>query len=54
MALLNRLKEVVGEESGPNRYECPECGREYEVDAPPDRVICTSCGNEDVTLLEEG
>jgi Zn finger protein HypA/HybF involved in hydrogenase expression len=54
MALVSRLKGIVGGESAPNQYECPECDRTFEVDAPPERVICSGCGNKDVRLAEGG
>lgn len=52
MALVSRLKGIIGEEPGPAQYECPECDRTFEVDAPPERVICSRCGNKDVTPVE--
>ena len=52
MAIVNRLTEIVGEETGPTAYECPECDRRFEVDAPPERVVCSACGNGDVRQVD--
>lgn len=49
MAIAQKIREwLPSSESQPNAYECGECGREFEVDAPPERVICSSCGSEDI------
>lgn len=49
MSVIQRIREAVPTgESEPNRYECADCGRTFEVDAPPERAICSSCGNADV------
>lgn len=37
---------------GPTQYRCGDCGREFEVDAPPSRAVCSECMNEDVTMVE--
>lgn len=52
MGLADRVKDVIGIDStDPNNYHCPECDRTFEVDAPPERVICSSCGNKDVEVV---
>lgn len=50
---VQRLKELlpIGK-TGPHTYDCPECDRTFEVDAPPNRVVCSNCGNRDVKLVE--
>ncbi|MFB6173734.1 MAG: hypothetical protein ABEI39_03750 [Halobacteriales archaeon] len=49
MSVLEKIQDLVpGGDSGPNGYECPECGRTFEADAPPERVVCSACGNQDV------
>lgn len=53
MSVIDTLRALVPGrgQDGPNSYDCPECGRSFEVDAPPERVICSSCGNKDVQLV---
>lgn len=52
MSLTQKIREWMPTgEAQPNAYQCTECGREFEIDAPPERVICSSCGSEDVEAV---
>lgn len=52
MSITQKIRELLPtNKSQPNAYQCSECGREFEVDAPPERVICSSCGSEDVDTV---
>lgn len=51
---VERLKEFLGiRETGPNTFHCSDCDRTFEVSAPPNRVICSNCGNKDVELVAD-
>lgn len=49
-SITDRLEHRTSE--GPSRYRCPECGREFEVDASPKTAACGECLNDDVELIE--
>lgn len=54
MSVIQKIREVIPTgETGPNAYTCPDCGREFEEDAPPERTICSVCGNRDVEKRDE-
>jgi Zn finger protein HypA/HybF involved in hydrogenase expression len=47
--VLETIKSAVGMvESEPSTYECQDCGRVFEADAPPERVYCSDCNASDV------
>jgi DNA-directed RNA polymerase subunit RPC12/RpoP len=49
MSVIQKIRNVIQTgETEPNEYSCPECDREFESDAPPERTICSVCGNKDV------
>lgn len=53
MALIQTMKTIVNlGDQGPTTYHCDGCDRTFEVDAPPERVICSDCGNEDVQVVQ--
>lgn len=54
MSVIDTIQSIVPTgDSGPNSYRCPDCGREFEADSPPERTICSSCGNREVERTDE-
>lgn len=53
MGIVDAITDAlpVDRNTGPRTYHCDECDREFEVNAPPSRVVCSECRNEDVTLV---
>lgn len=54
MSVIQKIRDAMPSgDTGPNAYRCPDCDREFEEDAPPERVICSVCGNADVERRQE-
>jgi DNA-directed RNA polymerase subunit RPC12/RpoP len=54
MSVIQKIRETLPTgETEPNRYKCTDCGREFEEEAPPERTICSVCGNTDVKKRTE-
>lgn len=53
MAIGKKIRGVLGiGGSTATNYECQDCSRTFEIDAPPERVICSQCGSEDVEAAQ--
>lgn len=55
MSIIEKLQSALPGDSGLStyEYECPDCGREFEAEAPPERVYCSSCGNAEIQRRTE-
>lgn len=54
MGIISEAKQRLGFQSQEYRYECNDCGKQFESAIPGEALVrCSKCGSENQTKLGE-